>query len=377
MRNEEKKGMTVGELLDSLEKDPEYIKMREKKETERLEGIAAIQVESIPFAVECIRLGYNIFRPGNLIKHGREYIINHVIIKKEKKIAPDIISIMIKHLSNKNYSRGFRIELAVALAVPEASPHFNEISCLLQNEKDEILPFYLAQVLSASAQTQDNLDEIERLIGDKQVDFRSSYLATVRHRMEKKEDTERLKGEAAILVESIPFAVECINFGHRFSYQIDSECFRIDYSIQRPSDLTRDYERPIIIEDESLHPDLIPIMIKHLSDKNHSFAFRHELAVALVVPEASPYFYDILRLYNKEENEQIQFQLAEALAEAAQTQDALDVIERLIHDKAFFFRSSFLATVKRMEKGEQRERILEYARKEPELKQNFHIFRLR
>jgi hypothetical protein len=154
------KGMTAGEYLNLMKNDPEYVKMKEENEQERLKAITALQSESTAFVQECSRFGYDIKSPGGLAK--------------EKKLDPDLIPIMIKYLSEPHYSKGFRMGLASSLTVPEAAPHFNDISGLFQKEKDEQVYYYLEMALSAAAKKQDDLDVIERLICDIEIIYYDS-----------------------------------------------------------------------------------------------------------------------------------------------------------------------------------------------------------
>jgi hypothetical protein len=171
-----KKGITVGEYLDLMEKDPEYVKRKEKQEQEHLKAIAALQAESSAFVQECSRFGYDIKSPGGLAK--------------EKNLDPDLIPIMIKYLSEPQYSKGFRLGLASSLLVPEAAPHFNDILDLFKKEQDEHVRCPLGEALSAAAKKQDNLDVIESLIYDKEIGPDRSLLLDAVKRM-KGEQRER------------------------------------------------------------------------------------------------------------------------------------------------------------------------------------------
>jgi hypothetical protein len=169
-----KKMRTVKEFTEMLEQDPEYIKMREKKKQEMLKRRALLEAECLPFVTECSRFGYHIKTTWDLMR--------------EKNINPELVPIMIKFLSEPNYTEKFREGIARSLTVPESTPYFKEFFNLFMKEKKEGSPirWSIACVLSHSARKQDELDVIENLIFDEKVGVdRSAFLGAIK----------RMKGE--------------------------------------------------------------------------------------------------------------------------------------------------------------------------------------
>ena len=173
-------------------------------------------------------------------------------------------------------------------------------------------------------------------------------------KMREKKKQEMLKRRTLLEAECLLFVTECSRFG---------------YHIKTTWDL---------IGEKNLNPELVSIMVKFLSESNYSDKFREGIARSLSVPESAPYFKDFFNLFLKEKKEgsPIRWSIACALSNAARKQDELDVIENLIFDeKVGVDRSAFLGAIKRM-KGEQRERTLAFAREDPQLKINLHLYRL-
>jgi len=165
-------------------------------------------------------------------------------------------------------------------------------------------------------------------------------------------EQERLKKRALIEAECSSFVKDCSRFG---------------YNIKTTWTL---------MGEKNLDPELVSIMIKYLYDTNYSNYFREGILRCLMVPEAAPYFKDFLDLFTKEEGSPIRYVIGYVLANAAKTQDELNIIESLIFDKKVGKdRWPLSGAIKRM-KGEQRERTLTFAREDPEIKDNLHFFRL-
>jgi len=173
-------------------------------------------------------------------------------------------------------------------------------------------------------------------------------------KMREKQEQELSKRRALIEAECSLFVADCSRFG---------------YNIKTTWDL---------MEEKNLDPELVSLMIKYLCDPNYSDIFREGIAHSLLVPEAAPYFKDFLDLFKREKKEgsPIRWSIACALSDAAKKQDELNIIESLIFDKKVGVdRSALLGAIKRM-KGEQRERTLAFAREDPQLKINLHVYRL-
>ena len=173
--------------------------------------------------------------------------------------------------------------------------------------------------------------------------------------MREREEQELQKRNEAFLIESIPYVQDCSRFG---------------YNIKTAWGLANE---------KSINPELIPIMLNYLSDKNYSDIFRECIARSLDVPEAAPYFNDVLNMFNNENNDsKVKWVIGHALSLLAKKQDEVDIIEKMIYDKKLGInRSPFLHTVKKQMKGEQLERVLAFAREDPELKINLKVNRLK
>jgi hypothetical protein len=164
-----KKIRTVEEFTTSLEQDPEYIKMRERKKQDLLERQALLEAECLPFVTECSRFGYNIKTTWDLMK--------------EENLNPELVSIMVKFLYESNYSEKFREGIAHSLIVPESVPYFKDFLNLFLKEKKEGSPirYSIATILSEAARKQDELDIIEDLIFDKKIGVdRSAFLGAIK-----------------------------------------------------------------------------------------------------------------------------------------------------------------------------------------------------
>jgi len=188
----------------------------------------------------------------------------------------------------------------------------------------------------------------------------SEYLKSKEHdleyiKMREREEQELQKRNEAFVIESIPYV---------------QDCSRFDYNIKTAWGLANA---------KSINPELIPIMIKYLSDLSYSDRFRECIARSLDVPEAMPYFKDVLNIFNKENNDsKVKWVIGHALSLLAKKQDEVDIIEKMIYDKKLGInRSPFLHTVKKQMKGEQLERVLVFAREDPELKINLKVNRLK
>lgn len=150
------------------------------------------------------------------------------------------------------------------------------------------------------------------------------------------------------------------------SESFSKECKQAGYSLETAWDL-------IMVEEP--YPELIPILIKYLEEKNHSPKFREGIARALAVSDSYPYFDRLLKLYyeSKEEYETVPWAIACALSAAAVTQEQLDVIEKMIYDKEIGEdRFALLSSIKSM-KGNQKQRVLAYAHSDEALKKNLRI----
>jgi hypothetical protein len=171
-------------------------------------------------------------------------------------------------------------------------------------------------------------------------------------KMKEQKEKEWLKSIADLEAESSVFVQECSRFG---------------YNLKTPG---------CLVKEKNLDPDLVALVIKYLYETHYSKGFRLGLAHSLTVPEAAYYFSDILDLFKKEKDIHVRYYLGVALSDAAKKQDDMDIIEHLIFDKEVGVeRNALLGAIKRM-KGEQRERTLTFAREDPELKINLHIFGL-
>ena len=147
--------------------------------------------------------------------------------------------------------------------------------------------------------------------------------------------------------------------------QFSNDCKKFGYSLETAWDL-------IMVEES--YSDLIPVLINYLAEKNHSPKFREGIARALAVYDSSPYFNKILELYyeSKDEHESVHWAIACALSAAAITQDQLDVIEKLILNKDIGNdRNALLDSIPKM-KGEQRIRVVDYAKSDLQLKINLN-----
>ncbi|MCH5294227.1 MAG: hypothetical protein J1E07_10880 [Treponema sp.] len=143
------------------------------------------------------------------------------------------------------------------------------------------------------------------------------------------------------------------------------ECKRAGHSVETAWDLL-----PV----KKPYPELMPILMKYLEEKNHSPRFRDGVARAMAVPEASPYFDRILAQYYdaKDEHETVRWAIALAICESARTQEQLDVVEQMIYDeKVGNDRNALLGAIKRM-KGEQKKRCLAYVNDTEALRINLH-----
>jgi hypothetical protein len=148
------------------------------------------------------------------------------------------------------------------------------------------------------------------------------------------------------------------------------DCFLVGYSLKTAWDL---------VQTDKPYPELIPILVKHLREENHSAKFREGIARALASPESSKYFAEIFSLFvaAKEQPPTVRWAIACALSVAAQDQQDLDTLEGLLLDKKIGQdRNALLQAVKRMPK-EQRERVLSFAREDAELKINLGVYKLR
>jgi len=169
----------------------------------------------------------------------------------------------------------------------------------------------------------------------------------------------REKREKELLEKQALHRTECSSFA--------KDCSRFGYNIKTTWTL---------MGEKNLDPELVSIMIKYLYDTNYSNYFREGILRCLMVPEAAPYFKDFLDLFTKEESSPIRYVIRHVLANAAKTQDELNIIESLIFDKKVGKdRWSLSVAIKHM-KGEQRERTLTFAREDPEIQVNLHFFRL-
>lgn len=149
-----------------------------------------------------------------------------------------------------------------------------------------------------------------------------------------------------------------------------NECKQAGYALETAWDL-------IMVEEP--YPELVPVLIKYLEEKNHSTKFREGIARALAVFDSSPYFDRLLKVYyeSKGEYETVPWAIACALSAAAVTQLQLDVIEKMIYDKEIGDdRSALLDSIRNM-KGKQKQRVLAYARSDEALKKNLRIYKLK
>ena len=175
-------------------------------------------------------------------------------------------------------------------------------------------------------------------------------------KMKEKQEQEHFERIKAFEDESSAYVQECARFG---------------YNIKTAGGL---------FGLKNINPDLIPIMIKYLNEPGYSNAFRESVAFSLDVPEAIPYFKDILDLFSREKDKKpsARWAIACALVGATKKQEDIDTIEQMIYDtKLGTVRSAFLYVVKKQMKGVQRERVLAFAREDAELKINLGVLRLR
>jgi hypothetical protein len=148
------------------------------------------------------------------------------------------------------------------------------------------------------------------------------------------------------------------------------DCFDTGYCLKTAWDL---------IEIADPYPALIPVLIKHLHKENHSAKFREGIARALAVYDSASYFNEIFSIYSETRNEPetVRWAIASALSVAAREKQDFDIIEKLIFDKNIGNdRSALLYAVKHMS-GEQRKRVLAFAKSEPELKINLRVHNLK
>ena len=141
------------------------------------------------------------------------------------------------------------------------------------------------------------------------------------------------------------------------------ECKKLGYSLETAWDLVM-VKQP--------YPDLIPILMKYLEEKNHSSKFREGIARALAVYDSSPYFDRLFELYKESKNEckNVSWAIACTLSASALTQEQFDIIEKMIYNKEIGNdRNALLNAIKRM-KGEQKKRCLAYARQDEALRIN-------
>jgi hypothetical protein len=173
-----KQKMTAGEFGELLEKDPEYVKMRERKEQERFKKEAAFEVECSVFAHECSHFGYYIKTTWDLIG---------------KSIKPEFVPFLIKYLYEPDYSKDFREGIARSLDIPESIPFFNDILDLFSREMENGSPvqWSLACALAAATKKQSDVDIIEQMIYDNKLGVaRNALLRVIKKRM-KGEQRER------------------------------------------------------------------------------------------------------------------------------------------------------------------------------------------
>lgn len=147
------------------------------------------------------------------------------------------------------------------------------------------------------------------------------------------------------------------------------DCSKFGYSLETAWDL-------IMIKDS--YPDLIPLLMKYIEEKNHSAEFREGIARALAVKDSSPFFNRLLKLYYEAEKEPetVRWAFVCALSAAAITQEQLDVIENMIYDeKLGEDRIGLLDAIKKM-KLVQKKRVIEYVSKDDKLSENLKILRI-
>ena len=164
-----KKLVKAGEFIESLKKNPEYNKMKEKQNQEMLKKEALLEAECLTFVNDCSRFGYIIKTTWDLMG--------------KKHLEPELVSIMIKYLRESKYSEKFREGIARSLTVPESEPYFNDIFELFTREKNEGSPirWSIALALSYTAKKENELNIIESLIFDKKVGVdRSALLGAIK-----------------------------------------------------------------------------------------------------------------------------------------------------------------------------------------------------
>lgn len=168
--------------------------------------------------------------------------------------------------------------------------------------------------------------------------------------MMRKKEEKLLEADRKLVREYEPFSRDCTQAGYSFETAWE------------------------VIPVAKQTPELIPILLKYLEEKNHSPRFREGVARALAVPKASPYFDRILAQYNdaKEERETVRWAIALAVCESARTQEQLNIVEQMIYDeKIGNDRNALTGAMKRM-KGEQKKRCLAYVKADAVLWKNLH-----
>jgi hypothetical protein len=169
-----------------------------------------------------------------------------------------------------------------------------------------------------------------------------------------REEQEREKSLAQLEAEFSEFA---------------QECFRAGYSLKTAWDL---------VQTDKPYPELVPILVKYLGEEGHSVKYREGVARALATSDSAGFFCDILLQFNTagDQSKGVRWAIACALAQAAQDEDSLDTVERLLADKSFGRdRAPLVQAIKRMPK-EQRTRVISSAVKDSDLKEDLKLHKI-
>jgi hypothetical protein len=117
-----RKRVTAADLMERLEKDPDYVAQRASRERQRDEKERASRQAQTPLLQDLQGVGIEVSSVWDLVNTATPY--------------PDALPILVEHLK-RPYPDGVREGIARALAVPDAHFGWHELAQLYQSEPDD------------------------------------------------------------------------------------------------------------------------------------------------------------------------------------------------------------------------------------------------